>query len=251
MSEKSLHQFYQDLIPNLLTELFFFIPEKEFSDDIIQKLDFLKRYNLLNKVYVLDHHYGPMEYEKGRNHKYIFLKRSKLEQSIFRLVEKRSEVKKHEFKYVLNKYFELVDTFLYLTNWMNNNLTKFIEVENTVIGLFHIQFEYFKKHYEELISNFYPNKEVIPKGVFDAHKIIDNYFPDISPRLEPVKTTLLSKLKAKEKIDENILVINANTKDITDNQIGKKDKKALVTEQEAEKILLQTLFNINKNIKFL
>ncbi|WNH11149.1 hypothetical protein [Thalassobellus suaedae] len=247
MSKKSLHKFYLDLIPNLITELFFFLPEKEIRVDIIEKLDFLKNQNVLNKVYVFDHYVGPMEYKKGRSNKNIFLKSGKLEQNIFRLVEKKSEVKKQEFYYVLNKYFELVETLFYMTNWMNTNLVQVVKKDDGIIGLFHVQFLNFKKHFEELVRNFYPNREAIPKGNFNAHEIIETYFPDITKSFKPAtNSVIVPNFKARTKSVELNHIENTTTPPLPPplQKADKKDKKQLVTEEEVEKLLLETFFNI-------
>ena len=244
MTKKTLHQFYLDLIPNLITELLFFIPENEIREDIIEKIDFFKNNDILNKIYVFDHHYGPIEYEKHRNSIHILLKRSKLEQNIFCLLEMKGDVKMHEFHYVLNKYFDLVESFFYMTNWMNNNLTQIIKTDDGVIGLFHVQFLYFKKHFEELVINFYPNKEAIPKGNFNAHEIINTYFPDISKSFKPAKNLVIGKLSAKEHFGELSLKHNTQTITSKPQNIDKMEKKQLITEEEVEKILLRTFFSI-------
>jgi hypothetical protein len=78
MSKKTLHQFYLDLIPNLLNELIFFLPRNEIREDIIEKVDFINKYDVLDKVYVIDYYKGPIEYKKGRNNNRVLLKSSNL-----------------------------------------------------------------------------------------------------------------------------------------------------------------------------
>lgn len=242
MSKKSLYQFYLDLIPNLLAELFFYLPEKEIREDIIEKVDFFKNHDVLNRVFVIDHYQGPVEYKKGRNNNRVLLKSSKLEQNIFDLIEKKSEVKDQEFNYVLNKYFELVESLFYATNWMNTNLTQIVQTEDTVIGLFHLQFTNYKKHFEALVKHFYPNREAIPKGNFNAHEIIETYFPDVSKSLEQ-NNSLKSNNNNKEKKTTGLN--NAtHLATSTDKKTKSNERKVLITEEEAEKLLLKTIFNL-------
>lgn len=248
MSEKPLYQFYLDLIPNLFTELFFFIPEKEIRSDIIERIDFLKDHDVFNKVYVLDHYQGPIAYKKGRNNTNSLLKGAKLEKNIFSLLEKKSESKAHEFDYVLVKYFELVECMFYITDWMDSNITGSVKTDNTAIGLFHLQFMDYKKHFETLVRQFYPDKETIPQGNFNAPKIVETYFPDITKSLQQSSGILLTGLAIQEERPE----INASKLEITMPPPHHKKptipvKKQLITEAEAEQILLRTFFNINKN----
>lgn len=246
MSEKDLYQFYLDLIPNLLTELFFFIPEKEIRPNIIEKIDFLKGHDVLNKVYVLDHYQGPIEHKKGRNNMNSFLKGAKLEKNMFALLEKKSDSKSHEFDYVLGKYFELVECMFYITGWMDTNITECVKTNNTVIGLFHLQFLDYKKHFETLVKQFYPNKETIPKGNFNAPKILETYFPDISKSLKTNNGMLFTVLGG-QKERPGLSASNSEMPPQHHKMPKKKVKKQLVTEAEAEQILLRTFFNIKKN----
>lgn len=242
MSKQTLHQFYLDLIPNLLNELFFFLPKNEIREDIIEKVDFFKKYDILNKVYVIDYYQGPIEYKKGRNNNRVLLKSSKLEQNIFNLVEKRSEANKQEFDYVLNKYFELVEYLFYATNWMNTNLAQIVQTDDTVSGLFHLQFINYKKHFEALVKHFYPNKEAKPKGNFNAHEIMETYFPDVSKSLEQNSGLYSKNINTEKKTAElNNATHLATT---TDRKTKGTDKKVLITEEEAEKLLLKTIFNV-------
>ncbi|WP_166963273.1 hypothetical protein [Yeosuana marina] len=243
MSKQTLHQFYLDLIPNLLNELFFFLSKNEIREDIIEKVDFFKKYDVLDKVYVIDYYQGPIEYKKGRNNNRVLLKGSNLEQNIFNLIEKRSEANKQEFDYVLNKYFELVEYLFFATNWMNTNLAQIVQTDDTVIGLFHLQFMNYKKHFEALVRQFYPNREAIPKGNFNAHEIIETYFPDVLKSLEQNNSLKSNINNAEKKTTElNNATHLATT---TDKKTKSTDKKVLITEEEAEKILLKTFFNIN------
>jgi hypothetical protein len=242
MIKKTLHQFYLDLIPNLLNELVFFLPRNEIREGIIEKVDFFKKYDVLDRVYVIDYYKGPIEYKKGRNNNRVLLKSSNLEQNIFNLIEKKSEVKEQEFNYVLNKYFELVEYLFYATNWMNTNLTQIVQTDDTVTGLFHLQFTNYKKHFEALVKHFYPNKEAIPKGNFNAHEIIETYFPDVSKSLEQ-NNSLKPNINNEDK--KATILNNATHLETTAvKKVKNANKKSLVTEEEAEKLLLRTIFNV-------
>jgi hypothetical protein len=234
MSKPSLHEFYLSLIPNLVTELFFMIPKKDIREDIIEKLDFLKTTDIFNKIYVMDYYQGPMEYKKGRNNKHLLLKGNDLNENIFRLLEKKSEVKSHEFDYVLEKYFELAECLFYITNWMNTNLTLVVQADDDAIGIFYLQSINYKKHFEILVKNFYPTKDVIPKGNFNALELVETYFPDISSQYNKPKETLLIVPTALEKAQDKNSAQQKKTK-----------KQPLITDREAEDMLLKRIFNLD------
>ena len=241
MSEQTLHQFHLNLIPNLIKELYFFIPEEEIRPDIIETLDALKKYNFLNTVLVFDEYEGPIHYVAGRSNKQIILKEGDLEKNIFKLLEKKSEGKMHEFNFVLNKYFEFVETMFYIVKWMYHNPIEMIQTDSNLTGIFYVQYESYKKHFEVLVKTFYDSKETIPKGNFNAHDIIDTYFPDVVNNFKKKGPSLILEnwiKKFKTKTPEKTTTPPLPT--------NKKDKKPLITEAIAEKILLKTFFNIGK-----
>ncbi len=232
MTKHSLYQFYLNLIPNLITELYFFIPEKEIRPDIVEEMTAITKYIHLNKVYVLDHHKGPIEYSKERNAIDTTLKGNKLEKNIFTLLEKKGNTKPHEFNYVLNKYFELVSVLFYITDWMNAHADEHVTTVICPNGLLHLQFFNFKKHFETIIKEFYPSEEAIPQGSFNAHKMIETYFSDISKGFKPIATIVVDK------------PMSLNLPNNTQKATIIKTKKPLLTEVEAEKLLLKTIFGI-------
>lgn len=227
MSDKSLHQYYLGLMPNLLVEVFFFIPEAEIRKDLLDKLDYFKKNNMLNKIYVFDYYQGPIEYEKGRNNTYAFLKSGKLEENIFSLIEKKSNTPEESFQYVLDNYFELVECFYQIVAWMNNKLIDCVNVDDTVIGLFYLQFNNFKKHLETLEKHFKQKKQANLKSNSQVYKIMDSHFPDLS-----------------KSIEQNIPP-ETISKGVGGVKSTKKPKKKIITELEAEKVLLKTFFNVS------
>lgn len=245
MNEQTLYQFHLSLIPNLVAELFFFIPENEFRPDIREKLDFLKKYDLLDTVLVFDEYQGPLLYENTRSNKKLLMKESELEKNIFKLLEKKSEDKAHEFNYVLNKYFEFVETLFYMIKWMYNNPIKTIQKDSNLSGIFYIQFTNYKNHFETLVKTFYDSKEAIPKGNFNAHYIIDTYFPDVANNFKK-KNNINTRSLNLEKWLKSLKTTSSKKQPNAQLVMGNKDKKPLITEVEAEKILLQRFFNVDK-----
>ena len=234
MNKLSLHQFYLSLIPNLVSELFFFIPKNEIREDIIEKLDFLQTTNIFNTLYVVDYYKGPMTYKKGRVNKRLLLKESDLDKNLFSLLEKKSEVKAHEFNYVLDKYFELAECLFYITNWMNNNINQIIQADDSSTGIFYMQSLTYKKHFEILIKNFYPTKDIIPKGNYNALELIETYFPDITSQYNKTKEPPTIVPTSLEKVQKEKQPPLKQTK-----------KPPLITETEAEQILLKQVFNLD------
>lgn len=239
MIKQSLREFYLSLFPNLTSGLLFFIPKNEISIEIIEKLDLLKTIHIFNKVFVVDNDYGPMEYIKGQTSKHFLFKESYLSNNIFSLLEKKSEVKSHEFDYTLEKYFELVECLFFITNWMNTNITQLGVYDEETKGLFYLQSHNYKKHFEILIKNFYTSKEIIPKGNFNTLELIDKYLPDISG--------FYNRKKERVPVTIELVKDNQNENEINKPQFNKSKKTPLISEAEAEYMLLKSIFNLDKS----
>lgn len=221
------------LITNVVSELFFFIPKDEIRSDIIEKLDFLNSTNIFNTIYVVDCYKGPIEFKRGRDNTRLLLKENDLDKNIFGLLEKKSEVPEHEFNYVLDKYFELAECLFYITNWMYANITKIIQ-DGAATGIFYMQSLSYKKHFEILVKNFYPTKDIVPKGNFNALELIETYFPDIAGQYN--------------KHREHTTITPTPTESVVVEKppaLKKTKRTPLVTEVEAEIILLEQVFNVD------
>lgn len=246
MGKSTLEIFYTDLVSELWLDLIFFIPDKDIPSDFIDSFKHLDTQKLFNEVLVFDNQNGPVFYEKGRGYRRTLLKGVELDKNIFKLLEKKSGTNQYEFNYVLEKYFEQVGCLFFIANWLNNNLQLIIQLDQTAIGLFKIQQTYYKKHLAALIKHFYPDKKEIPQGNFNVLKAIEKYFPNI-----------IEQYKDKEKIippSPQVPIQNDQLPDF-DKENGITDlnkhlpkveiKQPLITEMEAERLLLEAVFNLD------
>ncbi|WP_111684040.1 hypothetical protein [Winogradskyella tangerina] len=244
MNDKSLYQFHLDLIPNLFNELYFYIPKTEYTIDIIDKIDILKDSKVFNKVFVIDYHKGPIFYTEERSLKWMLIMESRIEKNIFELVEKKSKISELEFQYILDKYFEYVDILLYYSDWMYVNRLRYLKTDEKLDSIFNIQFKRFEKHFKSLIEVFYKNR-IPPKVNYNLQKIIDNFYPKID--FDFLNENSLDRLVLKP--DINIINKENNPILLSSNWENDKDKsrKPLITEAEAEKVLLEKFFGISNN----
>lgn len=223
------------LIPNLWEELLFFIPEKDLPKGSMDIFGGGELKKLFNKVLVMDTESGPMEHRKERNNKNVLLKGAKLDGNIYELLEKKKGTEPTNFNYVLEKYYEQVECLYFISNWMNINLNQLPQADTNVKGLFHIQFSYYEKHLETFIDHFYPNREAIPKGHFDIAQIIRAHLQNNSkPYIEI----------SGEKGENRPNFIQGKTV-IGKASLKKVKKQPLITEKEAEDILLKNIFNLD------
>jgi hypothetical protein len=67
MSKDTLRDYYLSLLPNLISDFFFFIPRKKITQDIIDKMDFSQNKEVYKKALLIDSNKGFMEYVKGES----------------------------------------------------------------------------------------------------------------------------------------------------------------------------------------
>ena len=239
MIKEPLRDYYLSLIPNLIADFFFFIPKNKISPDIIDKVDFLKNKQVYKKVFLIDYYEGFMEYIKGNSSGYFIIKQNNLEKNIFSLLEKKSEVASYEFEFVLEKYFELAECLFFITNWMNTHIARIGFYDADAWKIFRLQELNYKKHFEMLVKNFYPSREIVPKGNFNTLELIDKYFPDIKG--------LFDEQKRKPDLTKDTKEEDKNENKITLSNRKKAKKEALISEGEAEELMLKSIFNLDVN----
>jgi len=242
MVNTPLQQFYKALLPKLWNDFIFFIPKIELPAEIKKELEFLREYDLVNKPIILDIGIGPYVYEIKHNIK-VISKWSDLERNVFLLLEKRANTESYEFNYILEKYFEQSSCLFFLTDWLYKNVEQIEQVDNNISGLFMIQFTNYKKHFEEMVRHFYPNKNQMPFDRFNVNQLIKDYLPDISKRFHKEEVPLLAEINM-QKLNALPPLIYPPVEKKQSNK--KKRKKVLITEEEAKKVILESIFKIKE-----
>ena len=167
-------------------------------------------------------------------------KRTSLEDNIFQLLKMKREMEAFEFDYVLEKYFHQLEFSFFVTNWLEVNLSFYNKdrIDINIIGAFSIQSGYFEKHYETLVKHFYDSKKITLKESFTVLELVKNYIPDLISRYGPINF--------KEKLDVGQRTIEGENNISSVKTPKKTKKKTLVTDEDAEEFLLETVFNITK-----
>ena len=231
MKKTDLETFFYSLLPNLWEELIFFIPDKDIPKDIkdkIVKTDFQK---FINKVLVFDTYDGPLLYEDGRNNKKIILKASKLESNFYQLLEKEKTTSSLEFNFILEKYREQIECLKYISEWMHLNLNQVKELDQTIKGLFQMQLSYYEKHLNVFVNQFSKTRTDYNKIKFNLESIIKSQIKELAE-------------KQSNQIQNSETHIN-QTDSINNNTPKKPKKIPLITQEEAEKLLLKKIFNLD------
>lgn len=240
MGKKSLDKLNSALVGNLLNELLFYIPENELTKEFVTKLENIDTKGLFNSVFIMDKMKGPMKYKKDAISK-VLMKTSMLEKNMHLLLKKKRKFDEQEFSFVFDNYFELAEFCFYITNWFHTDLASsiIIKLNNELFGMFQLQYQGYKKHFEKLIKYFYPNKESLPIGNFDVLVTIEKYFPELIKKYETDnnKVIAISNNQTTNTVENNVALFTCN------EPIAKK-KQPQPTQLEVEEFLLKSVFGI-------
>lgn len=245
MNKTSLELLYKNLISKLWEELLFFIPDNEVSNEFLENHKEIEFEKLRNKILVIDYYKGPTRYETGRDNYMIILKDSTLKKSTRQLLKAKANSNAQEFNYILELYFEQVECLHFITNWLNKNITQVLPQEDTILGLFKLQYSFHKSHFETILKQFYPDMQSLPKGNFNIGKSLESSFPHVSKlfNTRDPQNIIPGVSNLQEKLHEN-LPISTNKK----TQDSKNKKQPIISDSEAEAILLRRIFNIDSKV---
>lgn len=256
MDEQSLDQFFDKLIKVLLSDLAFYIPSAIIPAHVLDKLKNDIPEGFLNELSILVFNQGVAEFEMKEFDERLLLKRALLEKNIALLLRKRKELDELDFNYILEKYFDQVEFYFFLTNWLSANLSLYNkeQVDIVIIGAFQIQNEFYKTHYTELINLFYVSKNLKLREYFNILELLNKYFPDLISRygLSNEALTIQSDYKIpQEELNENIKT-EADDNDektamreaISKNKIK---KEPLITQKASDDFILESVFNVKLN----
>lgn len=245
MNNTPLEILYKNLISRLWEELLFFIPEDEISNDFLENHEEIKFEKFRNKIIVIDYYKGPTLYETDRDNNLITLKSSTLKKSTRQLLNAKANFNEQEFSYILELYYEQVECLYFITNWLNKNITQVLPQEDTILGLFKIQYNFHKSHFETILKQFYPDMQSLPKGNFNIGKSLKSSFPHVSKLfyIRDTQNVIPGVSNLQEELHEN-LPTSTNKK----TQRSKNKKLPLISDSEAETILLQRIFNIDSKL---
>ena len=218
-----LDKLFTELWKNLYKPFVFYIPLRLMPD--------LEPNEVLNTVIFIDSKGFDSELKEASSHHHILSKAMILNDNIFKLIDQSERLPKHKFDFFLEKYLEHVNFVLYVSNWMENNIEIDIsDLREETKKSFKSQTQVFLKHVEDLKSHIIlPNKS-LEKQKVNVLKFIENDLTDIKNVLN------LNSVKPNDSV-ENVA---------TKTSIKNKNKLPLITEEDAEDFLLETVFQIRK-----
>jgi len=123
MSEESLDTFFDNIVQVLMKDLAFYISSDIIPDIVFEKVGSQIPVHFFDEIYILDIHQGFGVFEIEEFNERLIQKPKLFEKTIFQLLKKRKELDDFEFDYILEKYFDKVEFYSAIVNWLSINLS--------------------------------------------------------------------------------------------------------------------------------
>lgn len=225
-----LNDTFKTLQNNLYYNTLFYVPKSVYHHLMTLGLDKLIPFHKLNTLIYHNEEGLFLKVDYKIDFYKIMSKTSLLNDNLFRLTDEKKQFAEGDFKMLLNKYLEHLNALVYVTSWLDSNSIQFIPHTNDANKkALKAQAINFKNHLNEINSQF---------GLFPPSK---KQFD-----LDVIVKTFKNVKNSQSKID---VVKKASSPEIEKNtKRQKKEKPILITDQESENFLLETIFNIDKSL---
>lgn len=175
---------------------------------------------------------------------YQFEKRLKLERTYFELLRLQKILSEQEFKSLAYKYLDYVEFLTSFTTFMVDNLSAYTKEENDLFShsIFSNQQNQLLTHLGELIDSFAEKINFpITDKQYSIEELLMKYVPNFVVRYTKFVKTYGPDKEVYFDTKEKRKSIKRNKK-----QTGKNTRE-IITEEEAERFLLETVFNVKLN----
>ncbi|WP_053992910.1 hypothetical protein [Mangrovimonas sp. TPBH4] len=214
-----------ETIRNNITRLYiYYVPEilYDFIQDSIYR-DILPKEDV-NTVVYMDRDRKTI-FDPTRFQKYALLEKSSIfEENIFALLDAKETLSNAQFEHLLKKYWEHLDSYTMLSQWMHDNIHECIHLPSeSIVELFAIQKQLFENH---------------------RNLVIEKYGNPVSNERIRLFKERMEKQMASPNFKVTVPNLQAPTPPVKKNPKPRKKKTELITDEEVDKMLLETVFNV-------
>jgi len=155
----------------------------------------------------------------------ILNKNSLLKNNLLLLIDSKTKVSANAFKFILDDYMNLINSHVYITNWLFNNVKKkFPELSNIMFNAFKNQSNFFNQHSLQL----------------EQHFQLRSQEPNLDT-LDLMKTMKMSFSPPTVKADAPQLDVSSKPQ----TSIPLKKTKPKISDEEIDQFLLKTVFGVD------
>ncbi len=157
-----------------------------------------------------------------------------------------------EFLIVIEKYYEQLSLFLFITEWLSKNLKKYNgeEIHLSIIGAFNIQMQFFYVHLKDVVNYF--GKYIDLEKVFDYSQkgFVSQYLSELISRYVKI-TDLQGDANTDKDIETTGEKLNNQPLELTETKVenskkAKKRKRPQLEDEKIEAMILASVFNVEE-----
>lgn len=227
----ALNKDMQDLTGTVHKPIMFYLPERLFPNIDSNVIKQFEEIGLLNTLFIIDEKGNPQPIKNGVEYLKLLKKPKILKSNVFQLLEMKANLDESTFLYLLKDYTKEVDTWVSATEVIKNEAK--IETRNyayTMQSYLDLQHEVLQEHQAELKNQFGKWK----------HKI---EFERISKLFRKTPTHIPKSKEEQKKSSIEVKVGHDVEKhSVIETKLQK--KRVYISNEEADKYLLKTVFNV-------
>ncbi|TXE16600.1 hypothetical protein ES692_12555 [Psychroserpens burtonensis] len=221
--EKPLKDKHSELIHRLYKPLIFYLPRRVWADVNDKFLD--KEFDtVFNTIILMRENGDNYILNNGLSNFYLLGKASSLDKNIYELLDLKVKLTSEAFQFLSERYSLSVAFYKHVSNWMVEHVKDDIsDCSEETINSFEFQKLTFAKHWDYIQKH------------FSVPDHIKNYFDNAQLTTQNIS-----------KIPDFITGEQLQTKRIFEKLVKPRiiKKTVLITDEDAEKFLLETVFNI-------
>ncbi|GGG32268.1 hypothetical protein [Bizionia arctica] len=230
--KETLDQIYDEIAKRLYIPMIFYIPRRIWNQFDKEKWEDKIFDNVFDKVVIVKPDGSDILLEDAPSYFHLLIKKERLDKSTFKLLNLQPDLEEKQFNFLLNKYCLQLDFFRRVSKWMVENIQQDVkEINNEILMSFELQQTTFEEHWQYIQENFVDAPKI--KEIKADSILSTKDFESFQDLMKP--TGILSRT-----IDVEV----KNEKVVLKPKRSKKEKKILVTEEEATDFLLKTVFNM-------
>lgn len=249
--EKSVTPVLNDLIAVLFNNLIYYVPSEIIIDVVFEQIEEELPDNYFDhlNLFVLENGISQINDEDVLEISQRLLnKRLQLEENIFKLESKSKEMLPIVFEIIIQKYYNQLLFFLFISDWLIANLKKYNKgnIHLGIIGAFKNQYEYLKSHLKDYLTYFGNNIDVEKEYFFTPETLVMEYIPDLLSRFNQIGSNNFVE-NSSETLEELVAIDTSkqHLKPILKQKVKK--KRPEISDEKIDKMILESVFNIKLN----
>jgi len=237
-----------ELLSVFYHKFIYYVPSEIIIEGVIDQLNGEIEDDFFDEFYFIDNYEGSSKFcnmDALEMNLLLADKRSFLQQNTFKLVEKSKEITEFQFLIIIEKYYEFLLLFNYITEWLSVNLKKYNgeDIHLSIIGAYGIQMQYFRTHLEDVCNYFGGLIDLDKEYDFSMKPFVMRYLSELISRYEKIARNTEEKAEKLENCNQEI-----TQKQVDGTKVKNKKHRPELDDNKIEAMILTQVFNVNQKV---